>query len=79
MAKMTFRSDDYSPEDGEWKTFKEWEALGYGVIKGERAKRFIHGVAVFHESQVINIEDEFENYMREELRGMYCGREWWKD
>ena len=79
MAKMTFRSNDHLPEEGEWKTFKEWKELGYGVIKGETAKRFIHGVAVFHESQVINIEDEFENYMREELQGMYCGPEWWKD
>lgn len=38
MAKMTFRSDDHSPEEGEWKTFKEWEELGYGVIKGKELK-----------------------------------------
>lgn len=52
MAKMTFRSDDHTPEDGQWRTFRNWRELGFGVLKGEKSRRFVNGVAVFHESQV---------------------------
>lgn len=79
MAKMTFRSNDHLPEEGEWKTFKEWKELGYGVIKGERARRYVHGVAMFHESQVSYIDRELYALLREELNGAYSGPEWWKD
>lgn len=78
MAKMTFRSNDHLPEEGEWKTFKEWQELGYGVIKGERARRYIRGVAVFHESQVRYIDRELYEFLCDEL-GAYNGPEWWKD
>lgn len=52
MAKMTFRTNDHTPEKGEWRTFRQWRELNFGVLKGEKARRFVHGVAVFHESQV---------------------------
>lgn len=76
MAKMTFRADDHTPEDGEWYTFNEWREQGYGVLKGEKARRFVHGVAVFHDSQVMPLpkdygEGDFDPY--DEMWGLAFG------
>lgn len=66
MAKMTFRTNDHTPEKGEWRTFRQWRELNFGVLKGEKARRFVHGVAVFHESQVAYMpssgEGDFDPY-----------------
>lgn len=83
MAKMTFRADDHSPEEGEWRTFREWRELNFGVIKGEKARRFVHGVAVFHSSQVdympAGVDDmDFDPYDEMYVVGM-AGPLWWKD
>lgn len=79
MAKMTFRADDHIPAEGEWLSFSEWEKKGFGVRVGEKATRYINGVAVFHESQVLDINKEFDEFVRDELRGIGCGWDWWKD
>jgi len=40
-------------------TFKEWKALGFFVIKGEKARgKNIKGVSVFEEDQVVFSEKE---------------------
>lgn len=84
MAKLTFRSSDHKPEKGEWRTFRGWRELNFGVLKGEKARRFVHGVAVFHESQVCYMPPgadscDFDPY--DEIRAVkgMGGPEWWKD
>lgn len=62
MAKLTFRADDHIPEEGEWLTFNEWRLKGWGVLKGEKAHRFVHGVAVFHQSQVWPLPEGDDDY-----------------
>lgn len=47
MAKLDFNTADHTVEESEWRTFGEWRALNMGVLKGEKARRFRHGVAVF--------------------------------
>lgn len=78
MAKMTFRASDHKPEKGVWLSFKEWKKKGYVVLKGEKARRYVHGVAVFHESQVDNVDRAFEAFIRDEISGIGCGWDWWK-
>ena len=84
MAKLTFRSDDHKPEKGEWRTFNGWREIGFGVLKGEKARRFVHGVAVFHESQVGYLspggegDGDFDPYDEAWAVGM-GGPMWWKD
>ena len=82
MAKLTFRSDDHKPEEGQWRTFRGWREVGFGVLKGEKARRFVHGVAVFHESQVdylpAGVDDDFDPYDEAWALGM-GGPMWWKD
>lgn len=77
MAKLNFRSDDHAPEDGVWLSFNEWKAKDFGVIKGEKARRYVNGLAVFHESQVMPMTD-FDIY-KEIAEGCGGGFEWWKD
>lgn len=55
MAKLNFDSNDYKFESGLWFTFDQWADNGFGVIKGEKSRRRINGVPVFHESQVLNL------------------------
>ncbi len=55
MAKMTFRADDHIVEPGEWHSFKEWESLGFWIRGGEKARRFVDGVAQFHSYQVTRV------------------------
>lgn len=79
MVALTFNAAGHTPEKGEWRTFNEWRELGFGVLKGEKATRFRHGVAIFHESQVAYIIDsEFDPGAEMYAIGM-GGPEWWKD
>lgn len=57
MAKLDFNTADHTVEESEWRTFGEWRALNMGVLKGEKARRFRHGVAVFHCSQTAYMPD----------------------
>lgn len=57
MANMTFRADEHTVKENDWRTFGEWRALNMGVLKGEKARRFRHGVAVFHRSQTAYMPD----------------------
>ena len=57
MANMAFRADEYTVKESDWRTFGEWRALNMGVLKGEKARRFRHGVAVFHRSQTAYMPD----------------------
>lgn len=80
MAKMHFSTSDHSLPPGRWATFNEWKEKGYGVWKGEKATRFRHGVALFHESQVGLIEPEdFDLHEEICVAVDMCGPMWWKD
>ena len=83
MVNMTFRADDHTPEEGQWRTFDEWRELGYGVYKGEKSRRRINGVCVFHESQVgelVTSADENPYCDMADIIGIACwSPEWWKD
>lgn len=73
MAKLTFDSADHIIDESEWRTFGDWRALNMGVLKGEKARRFRNGVAVFHRSQTAYMPDyggdgDFDPY--DEIRAM---------
>lgn len=56
MAKLDFNATDHTWESGLWLSFDQWASNGYGIIKGERSRRRIDGVPVFHQSQVLNVK-----------------------
>ena len=57
MAKLDFNAADHTVDESEWRTFGEWRALNMGVLKGEKARRFRHSVAVFHRSKTAYMPD----------------------
>lgn len=45
------------------RTYKEWQSLGYQVMKGERSSaRDADGVALFREDQTYDLSDEDIDY-----------------
>ena len=46
------------------RTYKEWQELGYGVIKGEKSKVRKNGICYFDETQVLNIKEYYQDQMR---------------
>lgn len=79
MAKLDFNAADHTVEEGQWRTFREWRELNFGVLKGEKARRFRHGVAIFHESQVAYIIGEDFDIEDEMYAIGMGGPQWWKD
>lgn len=44
----------------EYATYEEWRDLGYNVIKGEKSRKKQNGVPVFHQDQVRDTVDYYE-------------------
>lgn len=52
------------------RTYDEWKALGYGVLKGEKSKVRKDGKCYFDETQVLNIKDYYNEQMRRDNNRM---------